>query len=79
MQCLNSQGGLDKCSLSFYREDDIGGDGVWDIWRIEGPSFVWHYRGAPHVHVWVNIADDARFCIPGTGFTSGRAATTCTG
>jgi hypothetical protein len=19
---------------------------------------VWHYRGAPHVHVWVNIADD---------------------
>lgn len=59
MQCLNDQGGLDKCSLSFYREDDIGEDGVWDIWRIEGPSFVWHYRGAPHVHVWVNIAADA--------------------
>jgi hypothetical protein len=18
---------------------------------------VWHYRGAPHVHVWVNVAD----------------------
>ena len=56
---LEAQGGLDKCSLSFYREDDIGADGVWDIWRIEGPSFVWHYRGAPHVHVWVNVAADA--------------------
>jgi hypothetical protein len=31
---------------------------VWDVWRIEGPSFVWHYRGNPHVHVWVNVADD---------------------
>ena len=36
----------------------MGDDGVWDNWRIEGPSFVWHYRGAPHVHVWVNVADD---------------------
>lgn len=56
--CLREQGGLDACSLAFYREDDIGNDGVWDIWRIEGPSFVWHYRGAPHVHVWVNVAND---------------------
>jgi len=58
LKCLDAQGGLDKCSLAFYREDDIGADSVWDIWRIEGPSFVWHYRGAPHVHVWVNISDD---------------------
>jgi len=58
LECLSAQGGLDKCSLAFFREDDIGNDSVWDIWRIEGPSFVWHYRGAPHVHVWVNIADD---------------------
>jgi len=58
MQCLKTQGGLDACSLSFYADRDIGGDGVWDNWRLEGPSFVWHYRGAPHVHVWVNVADD---------------------
>jgi hypothetical protein len=57
-QCLDKQGGLDKCCLSFYKEGDIGEDGVWDVWRIEGPSFVWHFRGSPHVHVWVNIADD---------------------
>ena len=57
MHCLKAQGGLDACKLSFYRDKDIGKDGVWDNWRLEGPSFVWHYRGAPHVHVWVNIAD----------------------
>jgi hypothetical protein len=21
---------------------------------------VWHWRGAPHVHVWVNVADDPK-------------------
>ena len=57
MQCLTAQGGIDSCHLSFYTDKDIGNDGVWDNWRLEGPSFVWHYRGAPHVHVWVNVAD----------------------
>ncbi len=56
--CLKAQGGLDACSLAFYREDDLGNDGVWDNWRLEGPAFIWHYRGAPHVHVWVNVAAD---------------------
>ena len=55
--CLAKQGGLDRCRLAFYKDGDIGGDGVWDNWRLEGPAFVWHFRGAPHVHVWVNIAD----------------------
>lgn len=56
--CLEAQGGLDKLRLAFYKSDDVGGDEVWDNWRIEGPSFVWHFRGAPHVHVWVNVGDD---------------------
>ena len=56
-RCLNAQGGLDACRLAFYRPGDLGKDGVWDCWRLEGPSFVWHFRGSPHVHVWVNIAD----------------------
>lgn len=38
--------------------DDAGHDGVWDNWRLEGPSFVWSFRGSPHVHVWVNVASD---------------------
>jgi hypothetical protein len=58
-KCLTAQGGLDKCALAFYREGDLGGDQVWDCWRLEGPSFVWYYRGTPHVHVWVNVADNA--------------------
>jgi hypothetical protein len=57
-KCIKSQGGLDACHIAYYAEGDIGKDKVWDNWRIEGPSFVWHYRGAPHVHVWVNVADD---------------------
>jgi Protein of unknown function (DUF3500) len=59
LQCLKKQGGLDKCGLAFYKEGDIGNDGEWDVWRLEGPSFVWYFRGFPHVHVWVNVADDA--------------------
>ncbi|HEY3395513.1 MAG TPA: DUF3500 domain-containing protein [Lacipirellulaceae bacterium] len=55
--CIKTQGGLDAFHLAYYAQNDIGKDGVWDIWRLEGPSFVWHYRGAPHVHVWVNVAD----------------------
>jgi Protein of unknown function (DUF3500)/TAT (twin-arginine translocation) pathway signal sequence len=58
LKCMKAQGGLDKCSLAFYREGDLGDDKVWDCWRLEGPSFVWYFRGAPHVHVWVNVADD---------------------
>lgn len=59
MACLKTQGGLDACRLMYYTDHDLGNDKVWDNWRLEGPSFVWHYRGAPHVHVWVNVADSA--------------------
>ena len=58
VKCLGAQGGLDRCFLAFYKEGDLGNDGVYDNWRIEGPSFVWYFRGRPHVHVWVNVADD---------------------
>lgn len=57
IRCLGAQGGLDACHLAFYEDADLGNDGVWDNWRLEGPSFVWHFRGNPHVHVWVNVAD----------------------
>lgn len=59
LACLKAQGGLDRCALAFYKQGDIGNDQVWDCWRLEGPSFVWYFRGTPHVHVWVNVADDA--------------------
>ncbi len=60
LQCLKTQGGLDACHLSFFTDRDLGKDRVWDNWRLEGPAFVWHFRGAPHVHVWVNVADSPK-------------------
>jgi hypothetical protein len=56
--CLDANGGLDACHMAFYSEGDVGNDKVWDCWRLEGPTFVWNFRGEPHVHVWVNVADD---------------------
>ena len=58
MRCLQKQGGIEACSIAFYAQLDMGGDGEWDVWRIEGPSFVWYFRGAMHVHSWIHIADD---------------------
>jgi hypothetical protein len=58
ISCLKAQGGIDACSLAFYEQGNLGNDQTWDVWRLEGPSFVWHFRGSPHVHVWVNVADD---------------------
>lgn len=59
LAAVKKQGGLDACRLSFFEDGDLGFDDVWDNWRIEGPSFVWYFRGDPHVHVWVSVADDA--------------------
>lgn len=59
VKCLKAQGGLDSCHLAFYEEGDLGKDKIYDNWRLEGPSFVWYFRGTPHVHVWINVADDA--------------------
>jgi hypothetical protein len=56
--CLKKQGGLQKCSLAFYQERDLGDDGQWDNWRLEGPSLVWFFRGSPHVHIWIHVASD---------------------
>jgi hypothetical protein len=60
LTCLREQGALDACSLSFFSDNMISNDQCWNHWRFEGPSFVWHYRAAPHVHSWVNIADNRR-------------------
>jgi len=56
---LKAGGGLDQLRMSFYESEDVGNDHVWDIWRLEGPTFVWHFRGAPHVHAYVNVAKKA--------------------
>ena len=55
MEILKSSGGVDKLYMAFYQQEDLGSDKVWDIWRVEGPSLVCHFRGAPHVHAYINI------------------------
>lgn len=55
MRYIQANGGVEKLSMSFYKNLDIGNDGVWDVWQMEGPGMVWYFRGFPHVHTWVNI------------------------
>lgn len=55
LRLVEAAGGLESLAISFYKNHDIGSDGVWDVWQIEGPSMLWYFRGAPHVHTWVHV------------------------
>lgn len=55
MEIVKESGGMDKLHMAFYQPGDLNSDKIWDMWRVEGPSFVWHFRGAPHVHAYINI------------------------
>lgn len=55
LEIIKANGGVDAFHLSFYSDDDIGQDGVWDRWQLQGPGFVWYMRGSPHIHTWVHI------------------------
>ena len=54
---LVDDGGFENLHITFFKNDDIGNDGVWDLWQVEGPSMIWFFRGAPHVHTWVHIRE----------------------
>ena len=54
--CLRDAGGLGKLRLTFFQQGDTGDDGVWDVWKLEGPAFAWYFHGSPHVHAWLNVA-----------------------
>jgi hypothetical protein len=54
---LIEAGGFDNLHMAFYKNMDVGNDQVWDVWQIEGPSMLWYFRGAPHVHTWVHIRE----------------------
>ena len=56
MKLVQAQG-MDNLSLAFFKKQDVGDDGVWDVWQIEGPDMLWYFRGDPHVHCWVNIRE----------------------
>lgn len=52
---LIKKNGFEDLHISYFKKEDIGNDGIWDVWQIEGPHMVWYFRGKPHVHTWVNI------------------------
>jgi hypothetical protein len=56
---LVEKSGFDNLHISFNKGMDIGDDGVWDVWTVEGPNMIWYFRGSPHVHTWVNIRESA--------------------
>ena len=64
MTLIRRTGGVDSLSMAFYKNHDLGGDGIWDVWQLESPTMVWHFRGAPHVHVWVNIQSNPGWAPP---------------
>ena len=55
MKLIRANGGVEALSMSFYKNMDIGQDGMWDVWQLESPTMIWYFRGSPHVHTWVNI------------------------
>lgn len=56
LEILKAGGGLDKLQIAYYKQGDLNNDQEWDIWRLEAPTLVCHFRGAPHVHAYINVA-----------------------
>jgi hypothetical protein len=59
MKYIKENGGLEKLHIAFYQEEDLGSDGIWDRWMLQGPNLSWYFRGSPHVHTWVNVVEKA--------------------
>ncbi len=59
MKFIEAADRFNQLHISYFKNEDIGNDGVWDVWQIEGPNMVWYFRGKPHVHVWVNVHSNA--------------------
>ena len=57
MRAIHANGGMDSLHLSFYKDGNLlDKAGIWDRWKLEGPAFIWYFRGSPHVHAWIHIA-----------------------
>ena len=61
-QCLERNGGVDALHFADYDEDFDGGrragDAPSQVFRLEGPAAVLHFRGEPHVHAFANVTMD---------------------
>lgn len=56
---IRRNGGFQRLHLAFYQDPASNDQARWHFWRLEGPGFVWNYRILPHVHCYVNIAQQA--------------------
>ncbi len=54
LKLLDAQG-IENLHLAYFKQQDLGNDGVWDVWQLEGPDMFWYFRGHPHVHCWAHI------------------------
>ena len=61
-ECLERNGGVDALHMADYDRDHQPGrhvaGGPSQIIRLEGPAAVFHYRGEPHLHAFLNVAMD---------------------
>jgi hypothetical protein len=57
-ECLEANGGLEALWLSYYQHGEDGDIPEGQVFRLEGPSAVFYFRGHPHVHAFVNVAMD---------------------
>ena len=72
IRLIQGAGGVDALTMAFYSNEDLGDDGIWDVWKLESPTMVWYFRGSPHVHVWVNIQENPGWTAPSSRSTNGR-------
>ena len=77
--CIEGNGGIDAFHLADYAEDHQGGrnvgSGPSQIFRLEGPGAVFHYRGEPHLHAFINIGMDAEHPLSVGEFVAENPAT----
>jgi len=57
-ECLSENGGVDALFVSYYQHGEDGGIPEGQVFRLEGPSAVFYFRGYPHVHAFLNVAMD---------------------
>jgi hypothetical protein len=56
MKTIEDRKLIDRLWVSCYGgRYDVGADGVWDTWQIEGPDMVWYFRGMPHIHAYFHV------------------------
>jgi hypothetical protein len=49
------------------------GEPYWQVWRLEGPGTVIHFKGYPHVHAYLQIARNPRRANVGAVLAQTRA------